>query len=80
MEFAAHGRAIKLNPLQEDLSDAMVATFSRPDTITTRNPKWKPFRGADGNLFSLALGGSQMTLGRSATDHHCEFWNKSGLY
>ena len=74
------GLPVSLNALQESLSDEMVAYW----TQLAKPAQWQGWRRYDveqENIFRLMLPLSQtLPAGRFAKDHHCEFWDQTGVY
>jgi para-nitrobenzyl esterase len=71
---------ITLNPLQEKLSDEMVGYFAHLSQIASRESTWPRYDAKKDNFQTFLLPNAQMVSGRFAAAHHCDFWDKSGLY
>lgn len=71
---------VKLNPLQEGLSDEMVGYFSNVAQLNSREKEWPKFDPEKLNFMTFNLPSSRMVSGRFANAHHCAFWDKTGIY
>lgn len=74
------GTPVKLNPLQEKLSDQMVDHFADVAALHTLPSDWPQFDPKQDNFMTFALPGARMVSGRFARAHHCEFWDRTGVY
>lgn len=72
------GLPIALNPLQEKLSDQMVAFFAGANSAQTG--PWPLYNPAQENVMTFVLPEARMISSRFAKQHHCAFWDKSGIY
>lgn len=78
-----HGGAgipVKLNPLQEKLSDKMVEYWTTVAQAGARESEWPKYNPAEDNFLTLALPEPRMTSGRFNRMHRCDFWQKLGIY
>jgi para-nitrobenzyl esterase len=76
----AAGLPVALNPLQEKLSDEMVRYWTTAGEASQWSdwPRYAPERQ---NVLRLMLPQSQvLRAGRFAEDHHCGFWEQTGIY
>ena len=76
----AAGLPVKLNPLQEKLSDEIVSYWT---TVSNAGQwaDWKPYDAKQENVFRLVQPLSYtLPAGRYADEHHCPFWDKTGVY
>ena len=69
-----------LNPLQQKLSDEMIALWVGTDEAGGGSGKWQPFEPDRENDLSLQLPAARMVKGEFRRRHHCGFWDGSGLY
>lgn len=74
------GLPVRLNPLQESLSDEMVAYWAQPGKAAQWKA-WGRYSADHDNVLRLMLPASHMLpQGRFAKDHRCEFWDQTGVY
>ena len=72
---------VKLNPLQERLSDEMIGYFANVAQLTARENKWSRFDPKQDNFMTFILPKSRTVSGRlPASFHHCAFWDRTGVY
>ncbi|UCJ16143.1 carboxylesterase family protein [Pseudomonas sp. MM211] len=71
---------VKLNLLQEKLSDQMVAHFSNVAAVAGKQSDWPRFDPRQDNVMTFALPTAKVVSGRFADTHHCEFWDQTGVY
>lgn len=71
---------VKLNPLQEKLSDEMVNYFADMANISARQHHWPRFNPQSDNYMTFALPKARMISGRFAETHHCLFWDQQAIY
>jgi para-nitrobenzyl esterase len=71
---------VKLNPMQEKLSDSMVGYFSNVARLTGGQSEWSRYDPAQDNVMTFALPEARVVSGRFAHTHHCAFWDKTGTY
>lgn len=71
---------ISLNPAQEKLSQEMVGYFSGMAKMSSREQSWPRYSAKSDNFMTFALPKARMVSGHFADTHHCEFWDKQGLY
>ncbi|WP_372360690.1 carboxylesterase/lipase family protein [Xanthomonas sp. NCPPB 1325] len=69
-----------LNPLQKKLASQMVRYWSNPLNVTAPNSGWQPYNAKRQNVMSFVLPTARMTEMSFARAHHCEFWDKLGVY
>lgn len=69
-----------LNPLQEKLSSEMIQLWTTADKAGTQNSKWQPFDPKKENYLTLRLPESKMVNGKFRQQHHCDFWDSTGIY
>ena len=74
------GLPVTLNPLQEKLSDQMVAYWAQGWDATAREAIWPRYNPAQNDFMTFVLPSAHMTSGRFSDLHHCAFWDKTGLY
>jgi para-nitrobenzyl esterase len=74
------GRPITLNPLQEILSDQMVAYWTHAWDSTALELTWPRYNPAQDDFMTLILPSPHMTSGQFSNLHHCAFWDSTGLY
>ncbi|TCM07400.1 carboxylesterase family protein [Sphingomonas sp. PP-CC-3G-468] len=70
---------VKLNPLQEKLSDQMVDYFAHVSDLPSRT-EWNRFDAKRDEVMSFKLTGAKMESGKFAAFHRCDFWDRSGTY
>jgi len=78
-----HGGAdkeIRLNPLQEKLSDEMVSYFADVAALTDKQTNWPQYNPAKENFMTFALPAGRMISGRFSQVHHCDFWKSAGIF
>lgn len=73
-------KEVKLNPLQEKLSDEMVGYFANVSAISGKQASWPLFDTQKENYMTFALPAGRMVSGRFARTHHCDFWKTSGIF
>lgn len=74
------GLPVSLNTLQEQLSDQMVAHWTSVSTAE-KWTDWVRYVPAQQNVYRLKLPSSQiLPMGRFSNDHHCDFWDRAGIY
>lgn len=73
-------KEVKLNLLQEKLSDEMVGYFANVSAMTSKHASWPLFDTQKENYMTFALPAGQMISGRFARSHHCDFWKTSGIF
>lgn len=71
---------VKLNALQEKLSDEMVGYFSNLAGLVSREAPWPRFDPQQDSVMSFELPKARMVTGRFAEAHHCAFWDQKGIY
>jgi para-nitrobenzyl esterase len=71
---------VKLNPLQEKLSDEMIGYFANVAQLAAGEPKWSRFDPKQDNFMTFVLPESRIVSGRFADFHHCAFWDRTGVY
>ncbi|HAV1777324.1 TPA: carboxylesterase family protein [Enterobacter hormaechei subsp. steigerwaltii] len=71
---------ITLNPLQAELSRQMVAYFADGSTMKNTEHTWPRFDPAKNNYMTFVLPSSRMISGHYTRTHHCDFWDKTGIY
>ena len=74
------GLPISLNPLQEKLSDQMVAYWTQAWNASAQESTWPRYRPAQENFMTLILPSPHMTVGQFSNLHHCAFWDSTHLY
>ncbi len=70
---------VKLNPLQEKLSDQMVDYFAHVSDLASR-PEWRRFDAKSDEVMTFKLPGAEMVSGRFAAFHRCGFWDRTNTY
>ncbi len=71
---------VRLNPLQERLSDQMVDWFARSGTLSAQGG-WPRFERNRETVMNFKLPTAQAEAGsRFADAHHCAFWDRTGTY
>jgi para-nitrobenzyl esterase len=78
-----HGGAdavVKLNSLQEKLSDEMVNYFTSLSQMSSREAEWPRFDPRQENMMTFILPTSKLVSGRFSDFHHCTFWDRAGIY
>lgn len=78
-----HGGAgipVKLNALQEKLSDKMVTYWAQAGKAGERENEWPRYSPKQDNVMSLVLPGPVMKDGVFGREHHCDFWDDAGVY
>lgn len=70
---------VKLNPLQEKLSDQMVDYFAHVGNLSS-HPEWPRFDAKRGNVMTFKLPNAETASGRFAVSHRCAFWDRTGTY
>ncbi|TWI62530.1 para-nitrobenzyl esterase [Pseudoduganella lurida] len=73
------GKPVKLNPLQEKLSDTMVRYWTSAAGMKDRAAEWPRYDPSLDNYMSLVLPNPAMTKGSFGRIHKCEFWQRSGV-
>jgi para-nitrobenzyl esterase len=74
------GISVKLNPLQEKLSDEMVRYWTTVGAAPRWNG-WPRYDAGQQNILRLMLPKGQVIHAeRFAMDHHCGFWDQTGVY
>lgn len=73
-------KAIKLNSLQEKLSDEMVTYFSHLAALKEKQAVWPQYDPDRENYMTFVLPASRMISGRFSQVHHCDFWKTSGIF
>ena len=77
----AEGRPTVLNPLQEQLSDAMVDLFTRCHEATgLREAQWPRYDPTRENYLSLSLPTPRVLAERFSMVHRTDFWDEMGLW
>jgi len=71
---------ISLNPLQEKLSDEMIAQFSDLAGMPARPGQWPRVDPAVDNVMTFDLPSARIVTGRFAQVHRCAFWDRTGSY
>lgn len=71
---------VRLNPLQEKLSDEMVGYFANVAQLPLREAEWSHFNPDQNNFMTFALPKSRMVSNRFADVHYCAFWDRAGVY
>lgn len=71
---------VRLNPVQEELSQEMVRYFAGMKKMTSRAEDWPRYSPTSDNYMTFALPKARMISGRFADAHHCTFWDQQGLY
>jgi len=71
---------VKLNPLQEKLSDRMIGYFANVARLPGGQTEWSRYNLVQDNVMTFALPDARMISGRFAHAHHCAFWDKTGTY
>lgn len=69
-----------LNPLQQKLSDEMAVYWT---TVAQAKlwKNWQPYSAEKPQFLRLTLPYSQMTdIKNSVKEHHCDFWDQTGVY
>ena len=74
------GVPVRLNPLQERLSDQMVDYFANVAALQTREAEWPRYDPRRDNVMNFALPEAGVVSGRFAEFHRCGFWDRSGIY
>ncbi|MBN6067166.1 carboxylesterase family protein [Aggregatibacter actinomycetemcomitans] len=69
-----------LNPLQDKLSSEMIQLWTTADKAGTPSSKWQSFDPKKENYLTLRLPESKMVNGQFRQQHHCDFWDKTGIY
>ncbi len=70
---------VKLNPLQEKLSDQMVDYFAHVSDLPSRT-EWRRFNAKSDEVMTFKLPGAEMVSGRFAEFHRCGFWDRTNTY
>ncbi|WP_222890415.1 carboxylesterase family protein [Enterobacter sp. C2] len=73
-------KSIKLNSLQEKLSDEMVTYFSHLAALKEKQAVWPQYDPDRENYMTFVLPASRMISGRFSQVHHCDFWKTSGIF
>jgi para-nitrobenzyl esterase len=71
---------VRLNRLQEKLSDEMVGYFANVAGLSARENEWPRFDPKRDNIMTFALPQARLVSGRFAEFHHCAFWDRTGTY
>jgi para-nitrobenzyl esterase len=71
---------VRLNRLQEKLSDEMVGYFANVAGLSARENEWPRFDLKRDNIMTFALPQARLVSGRFAEFHHCAFWDRTGTY
>lgn len=69
-----------LNQQQEKLSAEMVGYFSRAGDLVQKESLWPRFDPKKNNFMTFALPRASVVSGRFPLIHHCDFWDKAGVY
>jgi para-nitrobenzyl esterase len=79
--FRGGGEAVvKLNPLQEKLSDEMVGYFANVGQLSAGVGEWTRYDAQRDNVMTFSLPKAGMVDGKYADFHHCGFWDRTGVY
>jgi para-nitrobenzyl esterase len=71
---------VKLNPLQEKLSDEMIGYFANVAQLAAGETKWSRFDPKQDNFMTFILPKLRMVSCHFADFHHCAFWDRTGVY
>lgn len=76
----ARGMSVQLNPMQDRLAEKMKrywTTVSQADGWSD----WPKFIASEGKVMRFQLpDGDLITSSRFKQDHHCDFWDRQGIY
>jgi para-nitrobenzyl esterase len=75
----ARGVMTNLNTWQEGLSSKMVKYWTSVDNASQWG-SWQRYDAKQDNYIRLILPEPEMTAGTFGREHHCEFWDGTGLY
>ncbi|HAV1777343.1 TPA: carboxylesterase family protein [Enterobacter hormaechei subsp. steigerwaltii] len=78
-----HGGAdkvVELNPLQNKLSDEMVSYFVNVAAMGGKEKVWPRYDIKKDNYMTFAIPTGRVISGRFNATHHCDFWDKSGIF
>ena len=70
---------VRLNPLQEKLSDQMIDLFAHVATLPGR-ADWPRYDAARDNVMTFKLPAAELVAGRFVTFHRCAFWDRANIY
>lgn len=77
----ARGRPVKLNPLQERLSDKMVSLFSRThEAAGARETDWPRYDPTEENYLTFALPEPRQPHEQFSKVHNVAFWESLGIW
>lgn len=71
---------VRLNLLQEQLSDSMIALFANLSELPNKQSDWPRYDPVRENVMTFVLPKPVTIEGRYALDHHCSFWDRAGIY
>jgi para-nitrobenzyl esterase len=71
---------VKLNPLQEKLSDEMVGYFANVGRLSAGLGEWTRYDAQRDNVMTFSLPTGRMVEEKYADFHHCVFWDRTGVY
>ncbi|MCW9731990.1 carboxylesterase family protein [Avibacterium sp. 20-15] len=71
------GLKTTLNPLQDKLSEEMMQLWTA--LANPENSKWQKFDAQKENYLLLKLPAAEMRE-QALSQHHCDFWDKTGIY
>lgn len=71
---------VKLNAMQEKLSDQMIDHFIGSHISQKKLTVWPQFTAENEEVLVLKLPEPFVSSNRFSKFHHCEFWDRSGIY
>lgn len=74
------GQPVELNPMQDNLSAKMITYWSTPFLASEREEEWPRYDPAKDNFMTFILPEPRMIERRFTKEHHCDFWDQSGIY
>lgn len=74
------GNAVSLNAMQAKLSTQMVTTWSHSYQLNAVAADWSKYDAQKDNVMRFSLPAARMTEQSFHAMHHCDFWDKSGIY